>query len=113
MPELETMIAQWRDRMSTALSQRDEVVAELEEHLREHIATLQRQGKSDEEAFAIAQERLGEPGAVAREFERMGAGWLLGMILLSGLALLFAFTSAYLLWNWSRRLPLTALQIRV
>ena len=40
MPNLETRIQEWRARMTQALPQRDEAVAELEEHLREHVANL-------------------------------------------------------------------------
>lgn len=110
MPELEIRIAEWRARMAAVLPQRDEAMAELEEHLRDHLADLRRQGKSDEEAFALAQERLGEPHAVAREFERMPVmqpGW----ILLPALALMLAFLVGLSLWHWSQRLPVTALHV--
>jgi hypothetical protein len=111
MPELEKSISEWRSRMTAALPQHEEAVAELEEHLREHLACLQRQGKSDDEAFALAQERLGDPRAVAREFSRMPVGWWPARILLPALALLLALFVGLALWNWSRRMPVTALQL--
>ena len=111
MPELETKIAAWRARMSAALPHRNEAVVELEEHLREHLAALQRQGKSEDEAFALAQERLGSVQVVAHEFDRMPAGWRPGVILLWMLALLLALAVGASLWGWSRRLPLTIFQI--
>jgi hypothetical protein len=110
MSKLETSIAEWRARMTEALPQRDEAVAELEEHLREHMAKLQRQGKSDDEAFALAQERIGEPHAIAREFDRMPASWRPGLILLPVLALILAFLLGGILYNyWERRLSVGAL----
>lgn len=44
--------------MTQAPPQRDEALAEPEEHLREHFANLQQQGKSDEEAWVLAQDTL-------------------------------------------------------
>jgi hypothetical protein len=111
MSNLETRIAEWRARMLRALPHRYETVAELEEHLREHCADLQRQGKSDGEAFALAQERIGEPQAIAREFNRMPACWRPGLILLPVLALTLAFFLGYYFWFTSQRLPITALMV--
>jgi len=111
MPELETRIAQWRTRMAAALPERDEAVAELEEHLREHFAELKRQGKSDDDAFSQAQERLGQPAAIAREFGRMPSGWRPGLVSLPVLALALATLMGALLWNWSRHPNLSAFQV--
>ena len=99
MPNLDTRIQEWRSRMTQALPQRDEAVAELEEHLREHFAHLQQEGKSEDEAFALAQERVGEPYAIAREFERMPTGWRPGLILLPMLGLLLSLLVGPQLWG--------------
>jgi hypothetical protein len=111
MSSIETRIAEWRTRMAQALPQRHEALAELEEHLREHFAHLQRQGIPDDEAFARAQERIGEPQAVAREFARMPAGWRPGLIVLPILALFWAFYLGSNLWPKPHRLPVTALHV--
>jgi hypothetical protein len=111
MHNLEIRIEEWRARMTQALPQRDEAVDELEEHLREHFTSLQQEGKSEEEAFALAQERIGEPHAIAREFERMPPGWQPGLILLPMLGLILALFVGVYLWNWSPRLPVPALYV--
>jgi len=111
MPELETRIAQWRTRMAAALPERDEAVAELEEHLRDYLADLKRQGKSDDEAFSLAEERLGQPVTIAREFGRMPSAWRPGLVSLPVLALALTTLTGYPLWLWSRHLTLSALQV--
>jgi hypothetical protein len=108
MRELETKIAEWRAKMLQALPHRYEAATELEEHLREHITALKAQGKSDDEAFALAQERVGEPQAIAREFERMPAEWRPGLILLPMLGLILALFVGRYLWP---RLPVTAFPV--
>ena len=111
MPELETRIAQWRTRMAAALPERDEAVSELEEHLRDYLVELKRQGKSDDEAFSLAEERLGQPATIAREFGRMPSGWRPGFVSLPILALALATLAGVSLWNWSRHFTLSALQV--
>lgn len=111
MPNLETRIHEWRARMTQALPQRDEAVAELEEHLREHLVSLRQEGKSEEEAFALAQERIGEPHAIAREFSRMPAGWRPGLVMLPLLALILAVFWAAYLWTVSQRRDVPALYV--
>src|SRR5688572_1897457 len=112
MPSRDIRIEEWRTRLTQALPQRDEAVAELEEHLREHFTTLQRQGKADEEAFALAQERVGEPHAIAREFSRMPACWRPGFVMLPMVGLILALFVGFYLWKWSQHMPpVTALQV--
>lgn len=74
MRELETRIAAWRRSVHAALP--EETVRELEEHLREQIATLSAEGLSLETALARAVERLGDTRALASEFARTSVGWL-------------------------------------
>jgi hypothetical protein len=68
--ELEKQIGQWRDylRRRRAISSFD--VSELEDHLREQVADLERVGLSGDEAFLVAVKRLGSLDAVSREFAR-------------------------------------------
>ena len=68
--DLEATIQAWRDRMHEAGGLNAEEVDELECHLRDAMNTLVEPRLSDEEAFAVAQMRLGAPHSVAREFER-------------------------------------------
>ena len=53
-------------------------VAELEEHLREHVAALCRNGVGIDAAFAAAVQRLGEPAALAQQFSCARRRWLPG-----------------------------------
>ena len=67
---LEDQIAQWRDylRRRPAIGSRD--VKELEDHLRDQIATLVQAGLDHDEAFLIAVKRMGSLDALSREFAR-------------------------------------------
>lgn len=97
--------------MTAALPHGQQTVAELEAHLREHIAARQRAGSSEDEAFAAAEQRLGEPEAVAREFNRLPSRWRPAGVLLSALGLGLAFLAGASVWAWSRRLSVTPLQL--
>lgn len=111
MPDLAARIADWRARMTAALPQEEETIAELEEHLREHIAALQRADKTPDEAFTLAQARLGEPVVLAREFDRVPRAWWPARILLLLLAAVLAPFVGFSLLAWSRHMPLTLLQL--
>jgi len=74
--ELETNIAAWRARMSAALPGQEETVRELEAHLRDHSEVKTREGMTAEAALAEGVKRMGEPRAVAREFDRVPAASL-------------------------------------
>lgn len=76
MKELEAKIAAWRARLKTALPGQAERVRELESHLRDHIERLQRDGMKPEAAVDLAIVRLGEPAALAREFDKLPPAWL-------------------------------------
>src|SRR5687767_6289770 len=104
MSNFDLRIGEWRTQMARALPQRDELVAELEEHLREHFSHLRQEGKSEDEAFALARQRIGEPDAIAREFDRMPACWRPGLIILPIMAVLTVFLLGGYLWLWSQEL---------
>jgi hypothetical protein len=76
MRELEQKFAEWRARANAALPGQPETVGEIEEHLRDHVAALMQKGVEPLAAFAAAVKRLGEPETLAREFGRVGSGWL-------------------------------------
>ena len=67
---LEQQIEAWRAhlRRSGAIASGD--AAELEDHLREQIASLNADGLSEDEAFLVAVKRMGAQDAIANEFAR-------------------------------------------
>lgn len=78
MPEREELIAQWRRNMAETTDCTNEVLDELESHLRDGIQQLVQSGHSEDQAFALAVSRLGAPGTLAAEFAKIAepATWL-------------------------------------
>lgn len=76
MESLETQIAEWRRYVAEAPAIDGGDVEELEDHLRDQIATLSLTGLSDEEAFLVAVRRLGRLDDLSREFAREHSGRL-------------------------------------
>jgi hypothetical protein len=70
MDDVETQIESWRAhlRRSRAVTRAD--VEELEDHLREQMASLGAGGLSRDEAFLVAVKRMGAIDALTREFAR-------------------------------------------
>jgi hypothetical protein len=81
---LEQQIQAWRAhlRRSGAVTAPD--AAELEDHLREQIASLNADGLSDDEAFLVAVKRMGAIDALTREFAREHSERLWKQLVLSG-----------------------------
>ena len=81
---LESQIDAWRRHLlrSRAITERD--VEELEDHLREQIASLKADGLSEDEAFLVAVKRLGSIDALTREFAREHSERLWKQLVLSG-----------------------------
>ena len=81
---VEKQIEEWRAylRRSRAITGRD--TAELEDHLREQMASLGDQGLSDDEAFLVAVKRMGAIDALTREFAREHSDRLWKQLVLSG-----------------------------
>lgn len=67
---LEERIELWRSYLSRRQAISPVDVAELEDHLREQVATLIEAGLDDDEAFLVAVKRLGALDALSREFAR-------------------------------------------
>jgi hypothetical protein len=67
---LEAQIDQWRSylRRRQAILPRD--VAELEDHLRDQVASLRESGLSGDEAFLVAVKRMGALDTISNEFAR-------------------------------------------
>lgn len=81
---LEQQIGAWRAhlRRSGAITGPD--AAELEDHLREQIASLSADGLADDEAFLVAVKRMGAIDALTREFAREHSERLWKQLVLSG-----------------------------
>ena len=67
---LEAQIGQWRGYLRRRQAIRPMDVAELEDHLRDQVATLRSAGLSDDEAFLVAVKRMGALDAISNEFAR-------------------------------------------
>jgi hypothetical protein len=68
--DVEARIAQWRAALARSAAVADADADELEEHLRDRMADLERSGLDSDEAFLIAVKRLGATDAVTAEFAR-------------------------------------------
>jgi xanthosine utilization system XapX-like protein len=81
---LEQQIEAWRAHLrgSGAITRSD--AAELEDHLREQIDSLQGDGLSEDEAFLVAVKRMGAIDALTREFAREHSDRLWKQLVLSG-----------------------------
>jgi hypothetical protein len=67
---LEQQIEQWRSFLRHRQAIQSVDVAELEDHLREQVATLVKAGLATDEAFLVAVKRMGALDALSREFAR-------------------------------------------
>src|SRR5262245_45156343 len=66
---LENAIANWRRQLASSAIDR-ESLSELETHLRDSIASIQNRGEGEEDAFAIACCRMGQPGSWESEYQK-------------------------------------------
>jgi hypothetical protein len=67
---LDVQIGQWRTYLERHRAVATTDVEELEDHLRDQVADLERAGLSDDEAFLVAVKRMGSLDSVSREFAR-------------------------------------------
>jgi hypothetical protein len=67
---LESQIAQWREYLRRRQAIHAVDVSELEDHLREQVASLVDAGLAADEAFLVAVKRMGSLDALSREFAR-------------------------------------------
>ncbi|HEV2146163.1 MAG TPA: permease prefix domain 1-containing protein [Longimicrobiaceae bacterium] len=67
---LEVQIDQWRTYLGRRRAIHPVDVEELEDHLRDQIATLEDAGLAPDEAFLVAVKRMGAQDAIANEFAR-------------------------------------------
>jgi hypothetical protein len=71
--DLNCAIQLWRENLAQSPAFRSENLYELETHLRDSIALLQRNGLSAEESFLIAAKRIGSNGMLEAEFAKQNA----------------------------------------
>ena len=81
---LEEQIDRWRSYLRRRQAIHSMDIAELEDHLREQIATLTEAGLVPDEAFLVAVRRLGDLDALSREFAREHSDRLWKQLVLSG-----------------------------
>jgi len=81
---LEQQIDAWRAHLRGSPTITASDAAELEDHLRERIASLTADGLSDDEAFLVAVKRMGAIDALTREFAREHSERLWKQLVLSG-----------------------------
>jgi hypothetical protein len=81
MPDLEEKIAEWRKRMAAGGINTPAVLDELESHLREEIRAQLSGGASETQAFQSAVVRIGNPGSIRKEFNKIKSPACLPVIL--------------------------------
>jgi len=81
---LEEQIEAWRSHLRRSRAIRGSDAEELEDHLREQIATLGERGLSEDEAFLVAVKRIGAIDALTREFAREHSDRLWKQLVLAG-----------------------------
>jgi hypothetical protein len=102
MPDLEARLREWKQALVVAFGGSEEIVDELESHLREEIDRLTQAGQVPEAALAMAQVKLGRPVDLAAEYARAATpAWWLPIPL--GLALFVLLFGSFL---WAVCLPL-------
>jgi hypothetical protein len=70
-PDLEIVIAQWREQLQGGGIKCSRTLDELEMHLREEVEQLTSLGTSEQRALAQAFQRLGEPERLIAEFKKV------------------------------------------
>jgi hypothetical protein len=78
MFDVEQQLEDWRTRFTRTEAMRGTDIEELEQHVRDSIATLMSNGLNAEEAFLIATRRVGSPAALDREFGKVNGDYVWG-----------------------------------
>jgi len=107
--DLNQAIQRWRENLGQSPAFRSENLLELEAHLRDSVAALQRHGLSEEEAFLVAGRRIGRPDMLQQQFGKLNVGkvwaerivWMLIGVQLWMLAGAICSTATLLFYNLS------------
>jgi len=75
-PTLDAQIMEWKAFLSRHAALGTDDIAELEDHLRNHIENLQAAGLAEDEAFIIAAKRIGDLDTVSKEYASVYSGRL-------------------------------------
>jgi hypothetical protein len=119
MFDLEAQIKQWREVLARKGLNAREVVDELETHLRKDFRVLLSEGETEARAFQLAVSRLGNPGPLQTEFNKLksahiwpvkiGAALWLGLVIVQAALLPKGFFNARLtLIEYAHILSVTA-----
>jgi len=81
MPDLEEKIAEWRKRMAAGGLKSAAVLDELESHLRDEFQERLAAGRSETEAVEIAIARIGSPGSLRTEFNKISGATCLPVVI--------------------------------
>jgi hypothetical protein len=81
---VEVQIDQWRTYLARRRAIHPVDVDELEDHLRDQIASFEQAGLSPDEAFLVAVKRMGDLDSLSREFAREHSDRLWKQLVLSG-----------------------------
>ena len=102
--DLNEAIRRWQESLGASLALNADNVEELASHLRASVQKLQADGLSEEEAFQAATRRLGERGALEREFAKVAAvrtarrlAFIVALVLLFG-ALMASRDELHSIW---------------
>ena len=68
---IDEKIREWRDYSISSGNISDSDIDELEDHLREEIASLTQKELTEEEAFLVAVRRMGTPPSLSKEFRKI------------------------------------------
>ena len=74
MPDIERRLADWRRALAETAGCSDDVLDELESHLRDEVERLVQTGEPEERALDLALSRLGPPQALGAEFAKLARG---------------------------------------
>jgi hypothetical protein len=78
---LTTAIENWREELAAQPDLTPDARRELETHLRDTVAELQRRGLNGEESFWLARRRIGRPHELAEEFVKTEPAKIIGKYL--------------------------------
>ena len=111
MFNLEQAVTEWRRQMAVGGIKTQEVLDELENHLREETEQQVRFGLSGQEAFEVAAQRIGKAGVLKNEFKKLGGPSSLssrvmmsvGLVFVGFIVLLSSFTIFVCFESWAER----------
>lgn len=99
MFDLNEQIINWRNNLTQPKTLGSSDIDELESHLREEIENLNALNLSDEEAFMVAANRLGQPDSLSEEFAKVNTSMLWRKRFFRAGAIVFAWLMLSYIWQ--------------